>query len=91
MCGQANNCITLSNGRLFTCSFAPAVRHFNKYFKQNIQITEADYVNIYDDVTADEILQKITEPIPACRYCDKAGPVKIIQWKRSKREISEWV
>lgn len=88
-CGRANNCITLSKGRLFTCTFAPHVRHFNKYFGQNVAITEADYVNIYDDITADEILRKLAEPIPACRYCNLRG--RTIKWGISQKVISEWV
>ena len=90
LCDRANECITLSHGRLFTCTFAPNVHHFNKYFHQNINITEADYVNIYDDVSADEILRKMAEPIPACRYCDLVTPLKTVPWGVSKREISEW-
>ena len=90
MCTRGNSCITLSHGRIFTCTFAPYVHHFNKYFHQNVKITEADYVNIYDDVTADEILTKLAEPIPACRYCDTVSPGRAIKWGISKREISEW-
>lgn len=89
-CYRANDCIQLSHGHLFTCTFAPHVHHFNKYFGQNIRITPADYVNIYDDVTADEILTKMAEPIPACRYCDTLTARKI-KWSLSKKEISEWL
>ena len=87
-CGRANNCITLRKGRLFTCTFAPHVRHFNKYFKQNINITEADSVNIYDDITADEILRRMAEPIPACRYCNLDG--RSVKWGISQKNINEW-
>lgn len=90
LCGRANNCITLSHGRLFTCTFAPHVRHFSKYFNQDVRITESDYVNIYDDISADEILRKMAEPIPACRYCDLVNPERQVKWGLSKREISEW-
>ena len=88
-CGRANNCVTLSHGKLFTCTFAPHVRHFNRYFDKNIAITEADYADIYSDITADEIFSKMASPIPACRYCNLHG--KYTTWGISKREISEWV
>lgn len=89
LCVRANNCITLRKGRLYTCTFAPHVRHFNRYFGQNVAITEADSVNIYDDnVTADMILQRMAEPIPACRYCNLDA--KIIQWGITEKDISEW-
>ncbi|MBQ7154192.1 MAG: radical SAM protein [Synergistaceae bacterium] len=88
LCGRANNCITLSHGRLFTCTFAPHVRHFNRYFGKNVAITEADSVNIYDDLTADEILQKMAEPIPACRYCNLKR--KSVKWSVSEKNLDEW-
>ena len=91
MCYRANYCICLSHGKLFTCSCTPYLHHFSKYFSKDIRITEADYVNIYDDLSADEILSRLAQPIPACRYCDIVTPKKIIQWGISKREISVWV
>ena len=88
-CPRSIQCITFSHGMLYTCYFPAHVRHFNKYFGKNVQITEADGVNIYDDLTADEMLRKLAEPIPACRYCDLNG--KIIKWGISEKKISEWV
>ncbi len=70
MCGRANNCVYLHDGRLYTCSFVVTVRHFNKYFKQNIPVTDADSINIYDNITGDEILKRLAQPIPICRFCD---------------------
>ena len=89
LCGRANNCITLSHGRLFTCTFAPHVRHFNSYFGKSVAITDADFVNIYSDIAADDILLRMAEPIPACRYCDLNG--RFIEWGISERKIDEWV
>ena len=91
MCERANSCIMLSHGKLFTCSFAPNVHHFNKYFNHNVPITKADYVDIYDDLSADEILKKMSEPIPVCRYCVIDYPLRPMRWGISKRDISEWV
>ena len=91
MCHRALHCITLKKGKLFTCSFAPHVHHFNKKFGKNIEITDADYINIYDNVTADEILTRLSKPIPACRYCIKDKPEKIIQWGHSEGKIEEWM
>ena len=88
-CGRALDCVTLSHGRLFTCSLVPNYKHFNKKFGLDLKTTEADYINIYDDVTANEILTRLAEPIPACRYCNLDG--RIIHWGISKKEISEWV
>ena len=89
-CYRANNCVYLSHGRMYTCSFAVTVRHFNKYFNENVAITDADSINIYDDdITADEIFNRLAKPIPMCRYCKTER--KVIDWGISKREISEWI
>ena len=91
MCGRALNCITLKHGRLFTCTFAPHVEHFNKRFGQNVSITEADYVDIYRNNDPDDILRRLAQPIPACRYCDKVHPPKQVKWQHTKQEIGEWL
>lgn len=91
MCGRANNCITLKHGRLFTCTFAPHVEHFNRRFHQNISITEEDSINIYDNVSADDILERLAKPIPACRYCMTDRPAKYFTWTTTKHDINEWL
>ena len=92
ICVRAQNCLTLSHGKLFTCSFVPHVHHFNKKFGENIEVTPEDYVNIYDDVKAEYILKRMSEPIPACRYCRLDNKsVRLVKWGISKGEKSEWV
>ena len=91
LCERAFNCTTLKRGRLFTCPFAAHVEHFNKRFGQNVNITEADYIDIYKTDDPGEILRRLAEPIPACRYCNKVNPPKKIAWQHSRGEISEWL
>ena len=90
-CYRAVNCITLKHGKLFTCTFAAHVGHFNKRFGKNVNITEADCIDIYKTDDPDEILRRLTEPIPACRYCDKTHPEKRVKWQHTKQEITEWL
>ena len=90
-CGKGNDCITLSNGKLYTCTLIPHLKFFNKAFNQNIPVTEADYVDIYSDITPDEILRKLANHAHACSYCDFKNFDGNIKWRVSKREISEWV
>ena len=91
ICKRAVNCITLSHGKLFTCSFIPHVHHFNEFFGEHVEVCPQDYVNIYDDVSAEEVLARMSEPIPACRYCQLDNKsAKIVRWGISKRERSEW-
>lgn len=90
-CDRANGCITLKHGRLYTCTFAPNVHHFSKYFNRDITITEDDYIAIYKTSDPDEILQRLSEPIPACRYCMTSKPVKYFTWSVTKKDINEWL
>lgn len=89
-CRNANLCITLENGKLYTCSIASNIELFNQYFKQKLELTEKDGVDIYNVNTADEIMEALAKPIPFCRYCDVKNRTYDHQWELSKRDIKEW-
>ena len=90
VCPRGNDCIMLDHGRLYTCTFAPTVKHFNKKFNTNIEITENDSVDIYKEDNKDVILKKLSQPIPACRYCWPPDKRPTFKWHVTKGEISEW-
>ena len=93
-CFEANNCITLKHGRLFTCVFAAHVHHFSKKFGVDIPITEADCIDIYKESDAEAVLEKLARPIPACRFCSGGRFTKSsrkITWHRSEQDINEWM
>jgi hypothetical protein len=90
ICFHANVCIHLERGKLFTCTIAPNVQHFNKYFGLNLALTENDYIDIYKAKSAREILEFLSKPIPFCRYCNVEKRTFGHPWERSKKEISEW-
>ncbi|MDR1147159.1 MAG: hypothetical protein LBK66_00860 [Spirochaetaceae bacterium] len=91
LCFNANNeCITLSYGRLYTCSRCATVQYFNKYFDKNIELSEMDSIDIYKANNIDEILSFLCKPIPFCRYCDLRKTEFRKPWHISNREISEW-
>lgn len=89
-CFQANKCIFLSNGKIYTCCVAGNIKHFNKYFNKNIPISDNDYINIYKVKSIKEILEFLCKPIPLCKYCNVEGRTYEHKWKRSKKEITEW-
>lgn len=89
-CEYANLCIALSHGKLFTCHVAAYIRYFNQKFKQNFSVDETDYVDIYKENSKDIILEKLSEPIPFCRYCDFSRR-RTCAWGISKRDINEWL
>lgn len=69
-CNVGNNCVTLHHGKIYTCSLPTGIKHFNKYFGKNLQVTEADGINIYEAKNLTEVLNFIAKPIPFCRYCN---------------------
>lgn len=90
-CSHANNCITLSNGRLFPCSIVPCIKHLNKYYGLNLPISENDSIDIYGEISARDILLFLSQPIPFCQFCAVHLRKSGIPWSVSKKEQSEWV
>lgn len=90
-CWNANSdCIMLKKGKLYTCTRIPNLETFNQFFHQNIEITDRDYIDIYSDVTAEEIFEFLSNPMPACRYCRICDWTGGHEWKTTRRAITEW-
>ncbi|MDR1389685.1 MAG: radical SAM protein [Treponema sp.] len=93
VCYKANNCIQLKDGKLFTCQQAAYINHFNDFFHTSLEITNKDYISIYEAATIDEIARFLARPIPFCRYCvlglNHASYLGH-QWAVSQRNIAEW-
>lgn len=89
-CREANECIKLRNGRLYTCTRPAAIYKFNKYFGTDLQVSGEDYIDIYKAHDAQEIMQELSKPIPFCRYCDILGERKAMVWGRTEGKIEEW-
>ena len=89
-CYHANNCIMLKNGKIYTCTVAPNIEHFNKYFGKNLPLTEYDGIDIYKANNIQEILQFLAKPIPFCRFCNVKARSFGHKWGISKKDIKEW-
>lgn len=89
-CNNANECITLKNGKLYTCSVAPNIDNFNRYFHQELELSEEDGIDIYQVESGQEILQFLSKPIPFCRYCKVYERTYEHPWGISRKEIEEW-
>lgn len=89
-CFHANNCTMLKSGRMYTCTVAPNIVHFNKYFGKKIPLTEQDSIDIYKAKDMNEILEFLSRPIPFCRFCNVKGRSFGHSWARSEQDISEW-
>ena len=84
-------CVTLRESRIYTCCFAAHIKIFNKYFSQNLEVSNEDFVDIFKINSKDEIISFLEKPFPFCRYC-KASEIKFAQsWGISAKEITEWI
>lgn len=88
-CFMARQCFTLKNGRIFPCPYAAFVDRFNHYFGKNIPITTKDYGDIWKE-SKEEILEKLSRPIPMCRFCNVKGRSYGNKWRLSDKDIKEW-
>ena len=64
ICHRGNTCITLKNGRFFTCIMPAHIEHFNKYFNEKLEVTYCDYIDIYKAKNINEILNFLVTPPP---------------------------
>jgi len=90
-CSHSNDLCFLTEGKLFTCTVAPNIRHFNKFFNKNIPITNVDYIDIYKAQNEEEIMLLLSRPIPLCKYCYVNKRTSGHKWQISKKDIKEWV
>lgn len=89
-CSHANSMIFLKKGRLYTCTIAPNIHHFSRFFGVGIRESSADSIDIHEAGSAQELFRFLSEPIPLCRYCLVEKRTFGHPWKRSRREIREW-
>ena len=91
LCGKGNKCITLKEGKLYTCETIPNFFTFNDFFGTDLQVTEEDYIDIYECSDPKEIMKKMASYAPACRYCDNLHYCSGIEWGVTEKKITEWV
>jgi len=90
-CSKANNCTFIHHGKIFQCPVIVNITIFNDYFKTNLKVHKKDYFNLNSAKNFDQILDFLRKPIPFCRYCSIHKKVYGIQWKKSEKQLSEWV
>lgn len=90
-CHEANNCIKLRDGKLFPCTRPAAIYRFNHYFGFDLQVCEADFIDIYKAVDKEQILRKLAEPIPFCRYCNVLKERSAVDWGKTEGKLEEWI
>lgn len=89
-CYQFNESIALNNGKIYTCPMIPYIKHLNKYFETQFEVTQNDYIDIYSANSYEEIAEFCTTRIPFCGYCFVKGR-RSYKWKQSKHNKDEWL
>lgn len=92
-CIWGNYWITLcGDGRLYTCTKAACAHHLKDYFDLDIELSEQNSVDIYNVQDADELVRKLAEPVPFCKYCDLAvWNCYEDNWQISAKDRYEWI
>lgn len=83
-------CCALSEGKFFPCTKIPNIKHFNKYFGENFEVSKNDYIDIYKAENADDILRFMDFPVDFCRYCNVKNE-KDLKWARTSYKKEEWL
>ena len=81
-CRSKLKCYFLRGGKIYLCTLPADLHMFNKYFQKNIPVTEADYINIHDDVSGTDIVNFLNSPKPICSFC-------LVKWPPFKQGFSE--
>ncbi|MBQ9699992.1 MAG: radical SAM protein [Lachnospiraceae bacterium] len=92
-CFAANNCIHLRDGKMMCCVISSS-KNFKDYFPEEARrmyVSERDYIDIYKVSSIDEIFSFLSKPYPFCKYCNVDGTVSGLDWKKSRKDITEWV
>ncbi|WP_444644000.1 hypothetical protein ACRQU7_04345 [Caproiciproducens sp. R1] len=89
-CWEANKCIRVQNGRIYTCSRIPHIDLFNRCFHTDLKVTDNDFIDIYKAKDKNEIYEQLARPTAFCRYCKVDSTSYGHPWRTSECNIHEW-
>jgi ABC-2 type transport system ATP-binding protein len=87
-CNCNCNCLTVMKGKIYKCPVAGNLERFNKYFGENIPVSEKDFIDLNAIVNWKQLQVFHGKPSPLCSVCDRGVGVS---WGLSKKEKSEWM
>ena len=62
----------------------------SSYFNRDIEVSDKDYIDIYADITKEEVYEFLCNPPSACRYCKVSEWTFGHKWATTKKNICEW-
>lgn len=91
-CPGANICHNLRKGKMYTCATPAHAHHLKDFFGLEIALSERNGIDIYQVENAEELMEKLSRPIPFCRYCQYAKKDDYAdEWSMSLRDRYEWI
>lgn len=88
-CYQFNESIVLRDGKIYTCPMIPYAHYFNEYFKQNLEVKDDCFIDIYKAKSYEEIAEFCTHRTSFCDYC-AVHHRHPREWKQSEHTLEEW-
>lgn len=89
-CWEANQCIRVQEGRMYTCSRIPHVNLLNDYFDLDYVVTEDDSINFYEVKDKNEVYKFLASATRFCKYCKVHAISEGHEWSASKKTLDEW-
>lgn len=84
-------CTTIRDGKCYHCNVTSCAHIFNKYFDQDLCISEGDYIDIYKLENFEQLTAFLKKRPPFCKYCDVEHRTIIGPWRRSTKNIEEFI
>lgn len=89
-CKKGFKCNNMYDGKIYPCSTVAFIKHLNKKFGVNFEVTKDDYLDLHKIKSINEVKEFMEKSsIPFCSYCGKNIPN--LKWEESsEHDISEW-
>lgn len=84
----------LKHGRIYSCPPLAYIDHFNKYFGQNLLVSQDDWIDLHSVNNYQEIADFLAGRVPFCRYCDvkhRFHHTNKFDWRQSSLELEEYL
>ena len=90
------DCPQLREGRLYRCPTSAYSDILNDAMAASehiarFKLNAADYLELHESLSAQDVFGFLSRPIPFCQYCDMGKVDNAVPWGHSSREITEWV
>lgn len=86
-CLYFNEFNVLKKGRIYMCPIAAHSDIFNKRFKKNLELKDADSLDIYRIESWKEVSEFGAKRTPFCKYCDLKHWGHHSPWKPSTKKL----